>query len=122
MVESIGIDIVETERMRADLERYGDRFLRRILSDGEQAILSSRVDKATFLAGRFACKEAVIKALGRFLTVRPAYTDISVLNDATGRPYVELPDAVTEPLHGASILVSISHERCHAVAMAVIRG
>jgi holo-[acyl-carrier protein] synthase len=122
MVESIGIDIVEVDRMRSDLERYGERFLQRILSSDELAILSSRTDRATFLAGRFACKEAVIKALGRFLDVRPTYTQINVVNDDTGRPYVTLPDDVTARLSGAGILVSISHERSYAVAMAVIRS
>ena len=120
MVESIGIDIVEVDRMRADLERYGDRFLKRILSPEERAIMTARADQGLFLAGRFACKEAVVKALGRYLTERPALSEISITNDSTGQPFVTFTDAVQARLGKAKVMVSISHEHSHAVAMALI--
>ncbi|MBD3258499.1 holo-[acyl-carrier-protein] synthase [candidate division GN15 bacterium] len=119
-VESIGVDVVEVARMEADIERYGDRFLQRILSDAEQSVLAERVDKAVFLAGRFAGKEAVIKALGRFLSDRPPYAEIEITNDPSGQPVVVLSDVVRDMLGGASILISISHEKSYAVAMVVI--
>lgn len=120
MLNAIGIDIVEVARMQGDLDRYGDRFVRRILSSSEQVLLAGRVDKAAFMAGRFACKEAVIKALGRFITDRPSYQAIDVVNDDSGQPIVQLPSEVITSLRGGRVMVSISHEKNYAVAMATI--
>lgn len=120
MADSIGVDILETDRIRNSVARFGERFLRRILGDKEIEIYRRRVDKPAFLAGRFACKEAVIKALGKYLTDRPPLTQIQILNDATGQPHVSFPDDLKARLKGLDILVSISHDRKYAVAMTVI--
>ncbi len=60
---SVGNDIVENERIRELLEKHGDRFLKRVFTEEEVAYCHSHKDPVPFLAGRFACKEAVIKAL-----------------------------------------------------------
>jgi holo-[acyl-carrier protein] synthase len=64
MLLGLGIDIASIERIRASLERFGDRFWERILTENERIDLSARADRATALAGRFAAKEAAAKALG----------------------------------------------------------
>jgi holo-[acyl-carrier protein] synthase len=120
MVDAIGIDIVEIDRIRRALERHGERFLGRILSDRERVVCDKRADRAQFVAGRFAGKEAVVKALGRFLDTRPPWRVIEILNDAGGQPVVVLPPDVQARLDGRRLLVSISHERHNAVAMAII--
>ncbi len=120
MADSIGVDILETERIRNSVARFGDRFLRRILGDKEIEIYHGRADRHLFLAGRFACKEAVIKALGKYLTDRPSFPQIQILNDSTGQPHLSFPEALQARLAGLDILVSISHDRKYAVAMAVI--
>ena len=120
MVKAIGIDTVDIDRIRRAVQRFGDRFPKRILGDEELAIYRGRTDGAAFLAGRFAGKEAVVKALGRFLTVRPPLQSLQIINDATGQPEMELPADVQEQLGTAELLVSISHERHSAVAMAII--
>ena len=120
MADSIGVDILETDRIRNSVARFGERFLRRILGDNEIEIYRSRVDRPAFLAGRFACKEAVIKALGKYLTDRPPLTQIQILNDSTGQPHLSFPDDLKARLKGLDILVSISHDRKYAVAMVVI--
>ena len=120
MANSIGVDILETDRMRRAVERFGDRFVQRILGDKEIEVFNRRTDRFIFLAGRFACKEAVIKALGKYLKDRPSFSQIQIINDATGQPSLSLPDSLKPLLIGLEILVSISHDRKYAVAMAVI--
>jgi holo-[acyl-carrier protein] synthase len=119
MAHSIGIDIVEIERIRRAVERFGDRFIARILGPDERAALSARRDRPLFLAGRLAAKEAVIKALGEFITDRPAFARLEIINDATGRPHLHLPADLAERLPHLDISISISHEKNYAVAMAL---
>jgi holo-[acyl-carrier protein] synthase len=120
MVTSIGIDIVETARVDRLLNTYGDRFVDRILGSREKEMLRHRKDTAQFLAGRFACKEAVIKALGSYLTERPAYSQIEIVGDHSSGPYASINADIVKGLGKARTLVSISHEKTHAVALAVI--
>ena len=71
------------------------------------------------LAARFAAKEAVIKALGEYLTDRPPYSSIEILADDNGRPGLSLPEALRDKIGGARCHISISHEEHYAVAVAV---
>jgi len=119
-VKAVGLDIVATERIHKALNRFGDRFARRILGAEEWSIYTRRRDRAQFVAGRFAAKEAIIKALGRFLTQRPAFGQIQVVNDAGGQPEVVLPEEVLRKLTGHRCLVSITHEKTNSAAVAVI--
>lgn len=119
MTHSVGIDIVDVVRIRRAVGRFGDRFVGRILGPAEQERLRERHDHAAFIAGRFAAKEAIIKALGRYITVRPPYAHLQIVNDPTGRPQLLLPDALADQLKRLDIQVSISHERNHAVATAL---
>jgi len=120
VVHSIGLDIVEVKRIQKDIEDYGDKFINRILSSKEIESYNKRLDKDIFLAGRFAAKEALIKALGKFLTDRPPYNELQVLNNSTGQPYFELSDEIWQKLKKASPMLSISHEKNYATAVVVI--
>jgi holo-[acyl-carrier protein] synthase len=119
MAQSIGIDIAEIARYQRLLERYRERFLNHVLGPEEQNLLVERRDAAAFVAGRFAAKEAIVKAFGEYLTERPPLRDIQILYDTTGRPQVHLPDSLRKKLPGIRILVSISHEKNYAVGMAI---
>jgi len=119
MVESIGIDIAEVARFERLVRRYGDRLVRRVLGRQETEIYLRRHDRAAFLAGRFAAKEAVVKALGKFLTTRPPLSELEIINDPSGRPWVKLPDHIGAHLHRVDIQVSISHERSFAIGLAI---
>jgi len=119
MADSIGIDIADVARFQRLLDRYGRRLTGRILSRSENEIFARRHDRAPFLAGRFAAKEAIIKALGRYLSIRPSYSQLEILNDQTGRPEVRLPDALSRKLAHVRIDISISHEQCYAVGLAI---
>ncbi len=120
MVHSIGLDIVEVERIRKDIDQYGDKFINRILSSKELESFDKRFDKDLFLAGRFAAKEAIIKALGKFLKDRPPYNELEVLNDNTGQPYFELNTEIQQKMGNVKVLLSITHEKNYAAAMVVI--
>jgi len=122
MVRSIGLDIVEVSRIERDIEMYEDRFVRRLLGDEEIGLYEAREDKPQFLAGRFAAKEAVIKALGAFLTDRPKYNSLQIVSDDHGQPELVVPDQVSRRLGGCRCMLSISHERRYAVAVAIFVG
>ncbi len=113
----LGIDIIKVERIRASLERFGERFSKRVLTPNEQRYVRMRPE--TF-AGRWAAKEAVSKVLG--LGVRGiGWRDIEVERLPTGQPAVRLHGraaARAEQLGMKRIAVSISHESDYAVAIA----
>jgi len=120
MTESIGLDIVENARIKRLFTEHPERFVERILGPDERKIFTDRRDQVPFLAGRFAAKEALIKALGAYLTYRPPYSSLQILNDKLGRPFVQLGEALSTELSHIRILISLSHERNYAVGMAVI--
>ncbi|MDQ2964777.1 MAG: holo-ACP synthase [Chloroflexota bacterium] len=113
----LGIDIIRVDRIRGTLERFGDRFSRRVLTPAEQRYVRGR--PAT-LAGRWAAKEAVSKVLG--LGVRGiGWRDIEVERLPTGQPAVRLHGRAArraDQLGMARIALSISHEAEYAVAIA----
>lgn len=119
MTHSIGIDIVDVVRIRKAIDRFGNRFIDKILGPIERERLTERRDRAAFVAGRFAAKEALIKAFGRYLVDRPPFTHLQIVNDSTGRPELLLPEYLASKLRRLDIQISISHEKNHAVATAL---
>lgn len=113
----LGIDIIKIERIAAALRRFGDRFSRRVLTDGEQRYVRGRPQN---FAGRWAAKEAVSKVLG--LGVRGVgWRDIEIARLPTGQPSVRLHGRArerAEQLGMSRVAVSISHEDDFAVAIA----
>ena len=113
----LGIDIIKVERIRATLERFGERFSARVLTPGERRYVRDRPE--TF-AGRWAAKEAVSKVLG--LGVRGiGWRDIEIERLPTGQPAVRLRGRAAsraEQLGMGRIAVSITHESEYAVAIA----
>ncbi|NTU57351.1 MAG: holo-ACP synthase [Chlorobiaceae bacterium] len=112
----IGVDIVEISRIRAIYERFGAVFMRKILTEAEIDQCLSKPDPVASLAGRFAAKEAVSKALGSGIARSLSWRSIEVLNDDAGKPVVSLhcPDPPRR------ISISISHDRHSAIAMALV--
>ncbi len=113
----LGIDIIRVDRIRKTLERFGDRFTKRVLTPAEQRYVRGRPET---MAGRWAAKEAVSKVLG--LGVRGiGWRDIEVERLPTGQPAVRLHGRAArraEQLGMARVAVSISHEADYAVAIA----
>jgi holo-[acyl-carrier protein] synthase len=113
----LGVDIIKVERIRASIERFGERFSKRVLTESEQRYVRDRPE--TF-AGRWAAKEAVSKVLG--LGVRGiGWKDIEVQRLPTGQPAVRLHGRAAqraEQLGMGRIALSITHESDYAVAVA----
>jgi holo-[acyl-carrier protein] synthase len=116
-IQELGIDIIKVDRIRASIERFGERFSKRVLTPAEQRYVRLRPE--TF-AGRWAAKEAVSKVLG--LGVRGiGWRDIEVERLPTGQPAVRLHGRAAErarQLGMERVAVSISHESDYAVAVA----
>jgi len=111
----VGIDIVEIERIRLALERF-PRFVQRIFSPAERAEARTRNAPWRYLAGRFAAKEAVAKALGRSF----AWQEVEVVGEPGGPPRANLHGRAREAARGLQLSLSISHCRDYAVAAAVV--
>ena len=122
MTHSVGIDLVEVDRIRTSYNRHHDRFLQRVFSDAEIAIILSRkAGKIATMSGKFAAKEAVIKALDPFFEAGEVFLkDIEILNTPSGKPFVNLSEKLAGRMTGKKILLSISHERAFAAALVTI--
>jgi len=122
MIYSVGIDLIQTDRVKKALDRWGNKFANKILGDEEMDVFRNKINKVQYLCGRFAAKEAVIKTLGAFLATRVSFTQIQILNDLYGKPYVHLDGDIFERLIDKEIKISITHERDMAAAIAIITG
>ena len=124
MIVGIGTDLVQIGRIKGVLNRSGDRLARRILTPLEFAVFSCHHHQESFLAKRFAAKEALSKALKT--GIGPiSWQDIHVSNSSTGAPELDLSGAAREILldrGGRDILLSLSDERDYALAFVVISG
>ncbi len=121
---SVGVDIVEVERLSGTLERWGQRFLDRVYTPREQAFCRGRIPE---LAARFAAKEAISKALGTGIVGRGGmnWLDMEVLPNRRGKPLVYLHGRAqqrAEELGLTQWAISLSHERMMAVAFVVASG
>lgn len=123
MILGIGIDLVEVARIRASHERFGERFLSRILRPGEIEYCLSHKDPSPHLAARFAAKEAISKAFGTGIGQHLGWRDMEVQRKPSGEPYVVLHDqglVLIESRGPARLHLSLSHTAVHATAMAVL--
>lgn len=111
MIEGVGVDIVSHRRIKRVLERYGERFLKRVMAESELEELRKRADVVGFVASRWAAKEAVVKALGCSVS----YRLIEVLKDEK-RPWVRI-EGIDKKIH-----LSLSHEKDYSIAFAVVEG
>lgn len=124
MIIGIGVDIIEIERIAQVMGRHGDRFADRLLAAEEQQHLGPLPIAAERIAGRFAAKEAVLKALGCGLS-NLSWHDIVIVPDDLGAPHCRLRDRAA--VWAASrridrVHVTISHSRDYAVAQAIAEG
>jgi len=114
----IGVDIIEIPRIAQGIERFGERFLRRVYTEHEVTAYRNRTSS---LATRFAAKEAVMKALGTGMR-GVGWHDIEILSTESGRPVVHLDGRALERFESLgleSMTVSLSDSREYAVAVAL---
>ena len=119
----LGIDVVETARIRSSIEKFGDRFLNRVFGKGELAYAMAMPKPELHLAARFAAKEAISKAFGTGIGEQLGWRDIQVGRAAGGQPYVVLSEkarALAAKLGGDHVLVSLTHTEHYAAAKAAL--
>lgn len=115
-----GIDIIEVNRIKENIDKYGDKFLSRVYTKNEIEYCESKnVQKFQSYAGRFAAKEAIFKALSDYIDNKfeIEWKDIEILNDESGKPKVYLYGKLNEKF--CNIDVSISHIESMAVANSI---
>jgi len=124
-VKALGIDTVECDRLQAMIDRHGRRFLDRVFTAAEQRYCRQRKRRIEHLAGRFAAKEAVLKALGTGWGRGICWTDVEVANTPAGSPKIRLGGRcrkIADQQGLSDILVSISHTPYQAVAVALAQA
>jgi holo-[acyl-carrier protein] synthase len=121
----IGTDVVEVLRIAQMIERHGELFIQRVYTPFEIDYCNARKAATQHFAGRWAAKEAILKALGTGWARGISWTDMEVRNDEAGRPSVRLGGGareVCENLGITDMLITLSHCRTHATAFAIAVG
>lgn len=125
MILGSGIDIIEVQRVEAACEKFGDRFLRRILRPSELAYCLSHKSPGPFLAARFAGKEAISKAFGTGIGRQLGWQDMEICRKASGEPFVVLHgkgQTLLRERGGRIVHLSLSHTAKHAAAVAILES
>lgn len=123
MIAGVGVDIVDIARIQALLDRYGERFLGRVYTEAESAYAMDGANRAERLAGRFAVKEAVMKALGTGKSQGILWRDVETVRGRFGKPEVRLHGQAVKwvKVRGwGAAHVSITHDGGKAVAFVIL--
>lgn len=121
----LGLDATDIPRIAATIERYGERFTRRIFTDGEVAYCMRRRDPAIHFAGRFASKEAAMKALGTGHSQGVLWRDVEVVRQPGGPPQLQLHGGAARrfaKIGGRSSQLTITHSDTLAFAQVILLG
>jgi len=125
VIVGTGVDLVETARIAENIERYGERFVRRLYTRGEIAYCEKFKNRAERFAARFAVKEAAFKALGTGWREGVRWLDVEVVNQASGKPELQLHGRAGELARSLGVTnktVSISHADHYAVAQVLFES
>jgi holo-[acyl-carrier protein] synthase len=124
-VIGIGVDLVECDRIQHSLDRFGEKFLRRVFTDGEIEYSTSMKFPARHLAARFAGKEAVAKAFGTGIGKAMGWRNIDIRKKKSGEPYLVFSGPAQELAEKRGItsaLITLSHTDHHAMACVVLES
>ncbi len=125
MIVGIGLDIAEVDRVKAAIERYGERFLNRVYTELERRYCDSKPNRFERYAGRFAAKEAAMKAIGTGWKRGVAWRDFEVRRAPSGQPIIQFGGKAAEIAAGLGVkraLVTISHTASNAIAQVLLEG
>jgi holo-[acyl-carrier protein] synthase len=125
LIVGLGIDIAEVGRVKAAIERYGETFLRRVYTANERQYCERFKNKYERYAGRFAAKEAAMKALGTGWSRGVRWVDVEVVREKGGRPTLKLAGEaanVASRLNVKNIALSITHTSDQAFAQVVFES
>jgi holo-[acyl-carrier protein] synthase len=119
-VVGTGIDVIEISRISQAMDRWGERFLRRIYTPREIRYCQARRRPELSFAARFAAKEAAMKALGMGPRGGVPWKSLEVVNLPTGAPIMRSGPGIEPLLNGRTLLISLTHTRQQAMAMALL--
>src|SRR5690349_16684733 len=125
MILGTGIDLIEVARIQTSYEKFGERFLNRILCPEEIAYCLTHKRPGPFLAARFAAKEAISKAFGTGIGAELGWQDMEVGRKPSGEPYVIMHgggQALLQARSARALLISLSHTQAHAAAVAILEA
>ena len=121
MILNTGVDIIEVERIKEVLEKFGERFQKRIYTQTEIDYCESYKDtKYVHYAARFAAKEAFSKAIGTGITQGFKFNEIGIRNEKSGMPVLELTGDLAEKWGKYKVHISLSHTKENAIAFVVM--
>ena len=123
MIAGIGVDLCEVERMEAAIARHGERLLARLYTPAERRYCESRPNRMERFAGRFAAKEAAMKAIGTGWSRGVGWRDFEVSRANGGRPVIIFHGAarrIADAMGVTRALVSITHVRSMALAQVLL--
>ena len=125
MILGTGVDLAEVGRIREAIERYGERFMRRIYTESEIAYVERKANRFERYAGRFAAKEAGMKAIGTGWKRGVRWQDFEVSNLPSGRPTLRLHGEaarIAEKMGVKTISLSITHTGELGMAQVILEG
>lgn len=125
MIVGTGIDIAEVPRIRQAIERHGERFLKRVFTEGEIQYCESKANRVERYAARFAAKEAGMKAIGTGWNHGVRWRDIEVARKPGGRPTLLLHGKAAEfaaKLGATNIALSLTHTEQEAMAQVILES
>jgi holo-[acyl-carrier protein] synthase len=117
MVKGIGIDIIQVSRIKNLMEKYGEKFFKRILTENEISYCKKFPNPEVHFAGRFASKEAYSKSIGTGISRDFKWQDIEILNDERGKPYIH--HIVENEFSHFKFQISISHTKDYGAAVVI---
>ena len=125
MILGVGIDLIEVARIASSFEKFGERFVNRILLPDEIAYCLSHRKPAPFLAARFAAKEAISKAFGTGIGAALGWQDMEIRRKESGEPFVVLHGRgrdLFEARGAKSLHISLTHTENYAAVTAILEG
>jgi holo-[acyl-carrier protein] synthase len=125
MIVGMGVDIAEVGRIQGAIERHGEVFLKRIYTPGEREYCEGFKNKYERYAGRFAAKEAAMKALGTGWRRGVRWVDLEVVRETSGRPTLAIAGEaakIAEEIGVKSVALSITHTGNLALAQVIFEG
>jgi len=125
MIVGTGIDIAEVPRIAESIQRFGDRFLRRVFTEGEIQYCDSKANRVERYAARFAAKEAAMKALGTGWNRGVRWRDIEIFRQAGIRPTIKFYGKAAEfaeRLNAKNVALSLSHTPEQAIASVILES
>lgn len=119
MIFGLGIDIIEIDRIKNSIEKFGDKFLNKVFTPGEISYCKSKADQYQHFAARFAAKEAVSKSLSDLWKSDYGWKHIEIINNLKGKPEAVLNGDLGKNSSEIDIHISISHSQYYACCVAI---